>query len=494
MFKKFVWLEWKSFLRSASFGKSLGLKILMAFLALYFSAMFLILGIALFPMLKEIYPKEDPLRVVNTFALAYFSFELLFRFLLQTLPVIDIKPLMILPFKKWKVVNFILVKSLYSFYNFLPLLLVVPFGLYCILKEGYPVANMLGWMITMYIITLCVNYFNFIIKKRFTENLKALIPVLVLGLILALLDYLSIFQISAYFARLIEYVYINPYLAVVPVLLLILLYLWNYKNLLGKFYLDAGLKGKNRTVNTREFGWTKRFGSIAPFLQQDIKLIWRNKRPKTTIYMSLLLLGYGLIFYPNDTYQEMPAFFVFVGIFITGIFMINFGQFVPSWDSSYYPMIMAQNIPMRQYLASKIGLITFSVVVLFILSTPYVYFGWDILILNFACALYNMGVNAPLLLYAGSFNKKAIDLDKSPFMNYQGTGASQWLVGLPLLLIPIFFFWIINKFINYEIAVGFLAILGGLGLILRPILLTFLAQRYRKRKYVMIQGFKQKGD
>jgi len=494
MFKKFIWLEWKSFLRSASFGKSLGLKILMVFLALYFSAMFLILGIALFPMLKKIYPEQDPLTVVNAFALTYFSFELLFRFMIQTLPVIDIKPLLILPFKKNKVVNFVLIKSLFSFYNFLPLLLIVPFGLYCIIKEDYAVWNMLCWIFAMYLITLCVNYFNFIIKKRFTDNLKALIPVIVAGVVLALLDYLEIFELGGYFGDILNYLYLNPLLVIVPLVLLIVLYFWNYKNLLGKFYLDSGLKGKNKVADTKEFGWTKRFGSIAPFLQQDLKLIWRNKRPKTTIYMSLILLGYGLIFYPNDTYQDMPSFFVFVGIFMTGIFMINFGQFVPSWDSSYYPMIMAQNIPMRQYLASKMGLITFSVAVLAILTTPYVYFGWNILLLNIACAIYNMGVNVPLLIYAGSFNKKAIDLDKSPFMNYQGTGASQWLVSLPLLLIPILFFWLLNKFVNYEVAMGVLAGLGVIGLLLRPIILTFLAQRYRKRKYVMIQGFKQKGD
>jgi len=494
MFKKFIWLEWKSFLRSASFGKSLGLKILMVFLALYFSAMFLILGIALFPISKELYPEADPLKVVNSFALLYFSFELLFRFLLQTLPVVDIKPLMILPIKKQKVVNFVLLKSLYSFYNFLPLLLLIPFGLYCIIKEGYPPVNMIGWMIAMYALILCVNYLNFIIKKRFTENLKALIPVIIAGLILALLEYLEIFEITDLFGKVLNYLYSNPYLAIVPLLLLLVLYFWNFKNLSGKFYLDAGLKGKNKAINTKEFGWTRKFGSIAPFLQQDLKLIWRNKRPKTTIYMSLIMLGYGLIFYPNDAYQDMPAFFAFVGIFMTGIFMINFGQFVPSWDSSYYPMIMAQNIPLRQYLASKMVLITFSVGVLTILTTPYVYFGWNILLLNVACALYNVGVNVPILIFAGSFNKKAIDLDKSPFMNYQGTGASQWLVGLPLMILPIFFFWIMNKFVNYEAALGLLAGLGVIGLILRPVFLTFLVQKYRKRKYAMIQGFKQKGD
>ncbi|TBW27757.1 DUF5687 family protein [Gramella sp. KN1008] len=494
MFGKFIWLEWKSFFRSASLGKSLGLKIFMIFLALYFSAMFLFFGIALYPMLKEFYPEADPLQVVNRFALIYFVLELVFRFMLQTLPVLDIKPLMTFPIRKRKVVNFVLLKSLYSFYNILPLFLIIPFGVFCIVKGGYGYLNMLGWMLGVYSITLCVNFINFIIKKRFTENLKALIPLVIGAGVLALLDYLEIFQITAYFGELLQLIVQNPYLGFIPLILVIFLFKWNQLNLEGKFYLDAHLKGRNKKANTREFGWTRKFGSIAPFLQQDLKLIWRNKRPKTTIYLSFIFLAYGLIFYPNDTYQEMPAFFVFVGIFITGIFMINFGQFVPSWDASYYPMIMAQNISMRQYLASKMGLITFSVVVLAILSTPYVYFGWNILLLNIACALYNMGVNIPVLLYAGSFNKKRIDLDKSPFMNYQGTGASQWLVGLPLLLIPIFFFWILNKFINYEIAVGFLAGLGIMGLVLRPSLLTFLVRRYRKRKYVMIQGFKEKGE
>lgn len=494
MFGKFLWLEWKSFFRSASLGKSLGLKIFMVFLALYFSAMFLFFGIALYPMLKELRPEADPLQIVNRFALVYFTLELVFRFMLQTLPIIDIKPLMTLPIMKRKVVNFVLLKSLYSFYNILPLFLIVPFGIFCMVKGGYGTLNMLGWMLGVYSITLCVNYINFIIKKRFTENLKALIPVVIIGAALALLDYLKIFQITVHFGKLLQFMVQNPYLGFVPLVLVILLFKWNQLNLESKFYLDAHLKGRNKKANTREFGWTRKFGSIAPFLQQDLKLIWRNKRPKTTIYLSFIFLAYGLIFYPNDSYQEMPAFFVFVGIFITGIFMINFGQFVPSWDASYYPMIMAQNISMRQYLASKMGLITFSVVVLAILSTPYVYFGWNILLLNIACALYNVGVNIPVLLYAGSFNKKRIDLDKSPFMNYQGTGASQWLVGLPLLLIPIFFFWILNKFINYEVAVGFLAGLGIIGLVLRPSLLTFLVRRYRKRKYVMIQGFKQKGE
>jgi hypothetical protein len=33
--------------------------------------------------------------------------------------------------------------------------------------------------------------------------------------------------------------------------------------------------------------------------------------------------------------------------FVSGGFLITFGQFVPSWDSSYYQLMMTQNIPQR---------------------------------------------------------------------------------------------------------------------------------------------------
>ncbi|MFD1094487.1 DUF5687 family protein [Salegentibacter chungangensis] len=487
-------LEWKAFKRSASFGKSLGLKIFLIFLGLYFALVSLSLGFGLYPILQEFFPGEDPLQLVNRFLLAWFLLELTFRFLLQTLPVIDIKPLLTLPIKKRKVVNFVLNKSLFSFYNLLPLLIIIPFGAYVIYKGDYGPLNILSWMLSVFALSLCVNFLNFIIKKRFTENLKALVPLVILVAAFGLLEYLKVFEISYYFGATLDYLVSHPYLAGVPLVFVAILYKWNQLNLEQNFYLDSGLKQKKKDIDTRDFMWTRRFGSIAPFLQQDLKLIWRNKRPKTTIYLSLVLLGYGLLFYPNDSLVEMPAFYIFVGVFMTGIFMINFGQFIPSWDASYYPLIMSQNIPMKQYLASKAGLISFSVVILAILTTPYVYYGWNILLLNLVCALYNIGVNVPVLLFAGSFNRKKIDLDKSPFMNYQGTGAAQWLVAIPLMVIPVLIFWGMYKFTGYQGGMLLLAGLGLKGLLLRGNILNFLAGRYKKNKYAMLQGFSQSGE
>ena len=491
MVGKLLSLEWKSFTRSASFGKSLGLKIFMIFIGAYFAVMFLFMGIGLYPIIKKVFPEEDPLFKLNEYILAWLAFELIFRFFMQSLPVVQIKPLLLQNIKKVKVINFVLLKSLFSFYNILPILIYVPFAIVVAVKSNHTAVSMTGWACSVLFLSFSVNYFNFLIKKKFAEDLKSFLPAIILILVLASLEYFDVFPVSEKFGLFLNYVLEMPYLAILPLVLVMVFFVWVRATLKRKFYLDSGLKTKQKEVKSQDFEWLKRFGDIAPFLQLDMKLIWRNKRPKTTVYLSFFFLLYGLLLFTNSVYEGMPVMFVFGGIFISGIFMINFGQFVPSWDASYYQMIMSQNIPMRKYLASKAALISFSIIILTILSTPYVYFGWNILLIIFVCALYNLGVNVPLLMFTGSFNKKRIDLEKSPFMNYQGTGAAQWLVALPLLAVPIGLFYLFYKVFNFNIGLLAIGVLGVIGILLRNYLMDRITIRYKKNKYAMIHGYKQ---
>lgn len=491
MFKHFINLESKAFFRSASVGKSIGLKILMGFLVVYFLLVFLVLGIALYPILEKSFPDQKPLAIVNSFVIFWLFFELVFRFFMQSLPVMNIKPLLVLPINKQSVIHFILLKSLTSIYNIFPLLVIIPFGVYNITKGNYNSLNIIVWMFSMYVLALMVNYSNFLIKKKFAENIVAFLPFVLLGLVFFGLDYYGVFKITIISGILLDGLVTQPILALVPIVILVGLYFLNFRYLKTNFYLDSSLQSKVQEAKTSDLTWTKRFGDIAPFLALDLKMIWRNKRPKTVIWISLIFLAYGLLIYTNPHYKDTPAFFVVVGILMTGVFMLNFGQFVPSWDSNYYGMMMSQNIPMKQYLASKAGLMSVSVIVLAVLSTPYLYFGWNVLAINLSCAVYNLGVNIPILLFAGSYNKKRIDLEKSPFMNYQGTGATQWIVGLPLMLLPALIFFAFYKLVNIESAMVAIAALGIIGLVFRSFILSKIAEGYTKRKYETLSGFKQ---
>lgn len=491
MFKHFLSLELKSFFRSASVGKSIALKIFLGFIAIYFALSFLGLGILLFEIIKEKYPTKNPFYEVQNYIGLWFITELFTRFMMQTLPVINMKSFLSLNIKKDSIIHFVLIKSIFSFYNLIAFLIATPFVIISLAKNAITSTEAITWFLCITALVLIINYTNFLIKKTFTAHFKLFLPIIVVVAVLVGLEYFKIFSISSYIGAFMIFVVKNPILVLLFFAAVGLLYYLNYKFLKNNFYLDSFLKVKANEAQTTNMDWTKRFGETAPFLQLDLKLIARNKRPRTAVLLSLIFLGYGLIFYTNPSYQNMPAFYIFVGIFITGIFIINFGQFIPAWDSSYFGLIHSQNIPLRNYLQSKINLLTFSGIVLGLLSMVYVYFGWRFLWINIACALYNIGVNVLVIMYAGAFNKKKIDLEKSPFMNYQGTGAAQWIVGFPLLLIPILIWYVFYKLLNPEAANIALGTIGVLALIFRPYLINIIVKAYQRRKYTTLDGFKQ---
>ncbi len=492
MIKHFLNLEWKQFFRSASFGKGIALKILMLFLALYFIVTFLALGLALYPLLKKVFPEKDPFIIVNGFIFYWIIFDLLIRFFFQKLPVMSVKPLLTLPIKKGKIVNYVLGKSAISFFNFLPLFAVIPFGVILIFKD-YNIASVVTWMLLMYILALIVNFLNFIIESLTAESELSFLPLIVIALSLFAINYFNVLSLSEGVSTGIIAITNNPVFILIPIIILFGLYMYNFKILKHKLYLDNSLKSKTQEVKTSDLAWTRRFGEVAPFMQLDLKLIWRNKRPRASVFILIIGLLYGLFFYPNPVYQDEAFAFLysFIGIFVTGIFLINFGQFIPAWDSGYYKMLMAQNIKYQDYLKSKYVLMTLSVILLFVLSIPYVYFGWKILLSHFAAAIYNIGVNTHVILFGGSFNRKKIDLSQRAAFNYQGTGAVQWLLGIPLMLIPMGIFSLFYFLINFEAGISAIIICGLLGIIFHQRLMRFITLKYLDSKYKMIDAFSQ---
>ena len=490
MIKHFLNLEWKQYFRSSYWQKSIVINILLIFFALYFIGIFLFMGAFLFKIIGKATPDEDPFLVVNNYIFYWFIGDVLMRFFLQKLPVMSVKPLLTLPIKRSTIVNFVLGKSALNFFNFLPLFAIIPFSI-SLLKNGYASSLVLTWLAAMVMIILIINFLNFIVEAFSAETELSFLPVIALVGVLFGLDYFNILPMRSLVGDGLIYIANNPVFILIPLGILAIVYVYNFKILKEKLFLDSSLKSKVAEVKVADLSWTNRFGDIAPFMQLDLKLIWRNKRTKSMTMLLIIGVLYGLFFYPQPMYREMEFMFAFIGIFSTGFFLINFGQFIPAWDSSYYKMLMSQNIKYEQYLRSKFILMIMSVVILFVLGIPYVYFGWKILIAHFAAAIYNIGVNSHVILWGGSFNRKKIDLDKKAAFNYQGTGAVQWLIGIPLMLVPMGLFALINWLLGFEIAIATLIVLGVSGIILHKKLMRFITQKYLDSKYKMIDAFSQ---
>ncbi|SDG74382.1 hypothetical protein SAMN04489796_101462 [Winogradskyella thalassocola] len=466
------------------------INILMVFFALYFVASFAALGFGLFFLLRKTFPDQDPFVIANNYLFYWIIGDLLMRFFLQKLPVMSVKPLLTLPIKRSTVVNYVLGKSAVSFFNFLPLFAIIPFSI-ILIGEGYETSMILTWMFTMIVVVLIINFVNFIIEAFSANSELSFLPIVAVVGVLFALNYFEIFSLTTLIGSGFLAIANSPILILIPIVVLIVCYTINFKILRNKLFLDSSLKSKVTEVNASDLSWTERFGDIAPFMKLDLKLIWRNKRTKSMAMLLLVGVLYGLFFYPQPQFLKMEFMYAFIGIFSTGFFLINFGQFIPAWDSGYYKLLMSQNIKYEQYLRSKFILMVMSVVLLFVLGIPYVYFGYKILIAHFAAAIYNIGVNTHVILYGGSFNRKKIDLDKKAAFNYQGTGAVQWIIGIPLMIIPMALFGVTNWLVGFEAASALLILLGVGGIVFHKKLMKGITKKYLNSKYKMIDAFSQ---
>ena len=223
---RFLKLEWKQYFRSSHWQKGIALKIIMAFLALYFIVSFLAIGVGGYYILKKQFPESDPLQMVNSYLLYAVLGDLIFRYLMQKLPIMNIKPLLILPIKRSKLVHYVLAKSSFSFFNILGLFFYIPFAVVLII-EGYELTGVLGWLFAIILMIQSANFLNFLINK---SNI-ALGAIVVILLSLIGLQKFGIYDVTTFGGLVFDAVYANPIYSLIGVAVLIGLYILNYKQL-----------------------------------------------------------------------------------------------------------------------------------------------------------------------------------------------------------------------------------------------------------------------
>ncbi len=488
MFKHFIRLEWKAFVRSAAFGANLAIKIFMALGALYFAVMFVLLGSLLYLGLEK--AEMDPLPTVSRFLIYYFIGDLVFRYFFQKMPVMNIRPLLALPIRRATIVRFTLGKTAVSFFNFVHFFFLIPFTI-VMLYKGLPPLQVILWHISFLALIFCNNFINVLVNNK--DSL--FYPVAGLIVIAAIAQYYGWFDITLYTGPFFLSLYESYYAFLIPLAALAALYYYAFSYFNANLHLDTGLAKKSAVAKTEDFNWLNRFGTLGTFLKNDIRLLKRNKRSRGTVIMSVVFIFYGMLFFTGaiDQYSS-PAWQIFAAIFVSGGFLFTFGQFVPSWDSSYYQLMMSQNISYKEYLSSKWWLMVIATFLSTIIASFYLYFGWEIYMLIIVGAIYNIGVNSHLVLLGGAYVKTPIDLtmNKAVFGDKQSFNLKTVLLSLPKLLLPMLLY--AAGYYTHSAEAGFLLVTlaGIIGFALRDKVFNMIERIYKTEKYTTIAAYKQK--
>ncbi len=491
LFRIFLGQQWKEYTRSSVWQRNVIANIFIGFFLLLMILYLLMLGIFTDPILRKIFPDDDPVMIFNGIIIYYLGFDLLVRYLMQSLPTFAIESYLHLPVKKRTMVHFVISKSIFHIFNFLPLLVFLPFAFISI-AQGNSSLSTLAWIFSVIFLIFNNNFLATYFKRQLVSKpLITLFAGLVL-ITLALLDHFDVIKLSGISSGIFSSILKNPSLTFIPVLLVLSSYSLNFFLLRGKMYPDEVIRRKSYQVqDIPRIKYLSSMGLTGDLIMLDMKLWWRHKRTKTMLYMFPVFVLYGFFFYPNPIYRDQEGWLIFVGTFMTGGMTMNYLNYAFGYESNHFDGILTSRISMDLYIRAKLTIGLLITTLCFILTIPYVFFSTEILLINFVAFLFNLGFISYVLIFMATFNKKRMDLSKGSSFNYQGIGAMNWLVLFPAFLLPILIFLPFNllgyKYMGYAV----IGIMGIIGILARKFWIRMIEKNFYKRKYVMAEGFRE---
>jgi hypothetical protein len=482
--------QWKESIRSSYLQKSILINIILGIFLLYFLVNLILLGLFLGRILLSAIPDADPAQTFSNILLYYFLADFLLRFLMQPMPVLSITPYLHLPVRKNSLFHFLLLKSGLSLFNFFPLLIMIPF----VVNTYIPAHNAgegITWLFTILLLVFASNYLAFFFKKIFSVKPLIIVFILAITALLVWFDFTFNRVISRGFGELLMLTAQRPLLLAVPFCLMVATYGISWYLLFRQRYMEVKEKDSQQYQATASSRYlSEKFGIAGSLVGLEMKMIMRNNRPRTYLILSLLFMFYGFMIYPRNSAGDGFGMLLFIGMLLTGIMMIQYGQLLLSWESSYFDRLCTAGFSTSDYFTAKFWLFFIFNTATFLVSLPYAFFDVRILPINFAAWLFNCGINIFMVMFLGTYNTKKVDMNKGAFFNYEGVTAVHFIFIFPVMGLPFLIFWLVSLLATPWIGILVTGLTGLTGLLFHRQLIGVVVRQFQSRKQHILQGFR----
>lgn len=490
MLRTFLKHQIIAFSRSRNRAGNIAAQIFLGFLIFYFLVMAVGAGYYMEKIIPKIFPDRDMIGVFIGFIIYYFLADFLTRIQMQELPTLSIVPYLHLNISRRKIILFLNIRGLFSVFNIAPLFLFLPF---ISTKIAADYGSKVMWMMILVLLSLIVlnNYLVLYLKRKLFSNVFFLLVGFGLVAGLAALDYFGIISLSVLANSVFQEIVETPFVGFGFALMALSIYMINTKYLIENLYIEE-LSTKAKSKTSTDYPFLNRFGKVGELVALELKLILRHKRSRSAFLMGFLFLGYGFFFYQTELLnKDQFGTMLFPAIFMTGISIIIYGQFMFAWQSAHFDGLLANKISYTNFIKAKFLLFTISCTIITLLAALYGFMSWKLLLLHVVAYLYNIGFGAVIVLWFATKNYKRLDLSKSGNFNWQGTGAVQWIMGFPLLLLPFVIYGPFAFMGKPYMGLFALGLFGIITLLMRNLWVNQLTKIFIKKRYKIAEGFRE---
>lgn len=485
-FAKHTWL---GFIRSPTLTKKIIEGVIIGFFALYTAISLLGLGLAAPTLIGKYIPGISPFEVVAGGLCAYIFIDILTRYFIQKFPSMSIKPYLLLPIKRSRIVNYMLFRALLSPFNLIIPFFLVPFLFSVEIPEQ---GNLMAWGLVILALStiLIANYASFAITAFAGANKKWAIGLLAAIVSLIYLEVNGVTHLMTYLYGAGGVLVSTPLLWAIPIAVATGVILWLKRSFNKEisYYENTNTSSSSGYLSVN--GIFSRFGKFGILMDMELSLIIRSKRARS---FALASLAYCLLPFllrgKEETSAVSIAFFAFI---ITGGFALNYGQLMLSWNSMHFDLLLSRGYRIKDIFTAKFYLLIIFCAITFFITLPYVFMFPEFPLISLAMTLWNMSFSIYGYMILASVNSLRIDPNEGSMFNYSGFGLSHYLIAIPIMGIPFVIYglgWLLGG------STGALLLVSGLsivGLLLHKKIISICVSIFKRNRYSISKAFRTK--
>ena len=477
--------------RNPAFDTNRFAKFLMYFMIVYWAALFLFFGVMLPVMFEELVPNMEPYHIMNQGILYVMLADFLIRFMAQPSVSQEIKPYLLMPVKRKKLISMLLLKSGLDSYNFFWFFVYVPFAFLTIIRF-YGFGGMFLYLIGIWLIFVFNNYWYLLCKLLLGEKtLWLLLPTLVFGALGAAEFLLDGLPISRFTMDLGEgFIEGNPLSFLFILACIGILFFINLKLQQRMIYNELSKKEDTKIKRVSEYKFLDKYGEVGEYLRLEIKLITRNKTVKTQFRMGLIvMLGFSFALAFTDVYDGsyMTSFICLYNYAVLPI--MTLGQ-VMSFEGNYIDGLMSRKESIFNLLRAKYYLTTLIILVPFLIMMFPIAKGKITLLAAITYLIFVAGFVFFMLLQLAVYNTRTLPLNANLMKSNKSSNWIQGLITGGAFMLPLLIDKLLSGLLQEEVA-HIILILLGLGFIATHNLwIKNIYKRFMKRRYQNMEEFR----
>lgn len=477
--------------RNPAFDTNRFAKFLMYFMIVYWAALFLFFGVMLPVMFEELVPNMEPYHIMNQGFIYVMLADFLMRFMAQPSVSQEIKPYLLMPIKRKKLISMLLLKSGLDSYNFMWFFVYVPFAFLTVIRF-YGFGGMFLYLLGIWLIFVFNNYWYLLCKLLLGEKtLWLLLPILVFGALGAAEFLLDGLPISRFTMDLGEgFIEGNPLSFLFILACIGILFFINLKLQQRMIYNEISKKEDTKIKHVSEYKFLDKYGEVGEYLRLEIKLITRNKTVKTQFRMGLIvMLGFSFALAFTDVYDGsyMTSFICLYNYAVLPI--MTLGQ-VMSFEGNYIDGLMSRKESIFNLLRAKYYLTTLIILVPFLIMFFPIAKEKITLLTAIAYLIFVAGFVFFMLLQLAVYNTRTLPLNANLMKSNKSSNWIQGLITGCAFMLPLLIDKLLSALLPEDVA-HIILIVIGLGFIATHNLwIKNIYKRFMKRRYKNMEEFR----